>query len=79
MVPLFDGELLVISTENIGHECNTRINLQNGIYFGCPLPPSSQTFLAQINETVSVHAEYLQPYTSGTFYHCVGIQQNGNY
>lgn len=35
------------------------------------------TIKVQFNQSVSVRAEYLKHYTSGTFYHCLRFQQNG--
>lgn len=79
MVPLFDGELLVSSRE-IGHLCPTRVKVQTNIVFGCPLHEfTAYTLNVQIDQTINIQAEYLSEYASGTFYHCVGIQQNGNY
>lgn len=75
VVSLFDGELLVISREEIVHFCNTRVTIEKDIIFGCPL--SSVSFSVKINQTVNVHAEYIPPSTSGTFYHCLGLVQNG--
>lgn len=46
--------------------CNTEINVQNNIVFGCPIDRiSSQTLNVQINQSVGVRAEYISPYTSG--------------
>lgn len=45
---------------------------------GCPLPDfASQSLNVQFNQTVDVRGEYLSSATSGTFYHCLGFQQNG--
>lgn len=76
----FVGELLVTSKEVIISFCKTRVSVSSGIIFGCPLSSvSSQTFIVKINQTVNVQAEYIPPFTTGTFYHCVGFQQNGNH
>lgn len=82
MTPSFVGELLVTSKEVIINLCDTRVSVSPGISFGCPLPSfseSSYTLNVQINKTVNIQAEYIPPSTTGTFYHCVGFQQNGNY
>lgn len=80
VTPSFVGELLVTSKKVIIiSSCNTRVSVSSGIIFGCPLSSvSSQTFV-KINQTVNVQAEYIPPSTTGTFFHCVGFQQNGNY
>lgn len=80
MTPSFVGELLVTSKEVIINLCVTRVSVSPGISFGCPLPSfSSYTLNVQINKTVNIQAEYIPTSTTGTFYHCVGFQQNGNY
>lgn len=80
VTPSFVGELLVTSKKVIIiSSCNTRVSVSSGIIFGCPLSSvSSQTFV-KINQTVNVQAEYIPPSTTGTFFHCVRFQQNGNY
>lgn len=76
---MFDGELLMTFNEIVGW-CTTRVAVESHIIFGCPLPPGSAHRLnVNINQTVKIKAEYLSPNTSGSFYHCVGIRQNGNY
>lgn len=48
--------------------------------FGCPISSfSTQTLTVNINQSVDVQAEYVSQYTPGTFYHCIGFQQNGNF
>lgn len=79
VTPSFVGELLVTSREVIISSCNTRVSVSSDIIFGCPLSVSSQTCSVKINQTVNVQAEYIPQSTTGTFYHCVGFQQNGNY
>lgn len=78
VIPSFVGELIVTSREVTISTCNTEINVQNLIVFGCPINMvSSQTINVIINQLVNVRADYKPPYTSGTFYHCLGFQQNG--
>uniref|UniRef100_A0A8W8JGD8 Uncharacterized protein n=1 Tax=Magallana gigas TaxID=29159 RepID=A0A8W8JGD8_MAGGI len=78
VTPSFVGELLVTSKKVIISSCNTRVSVSSGIIFGCPLSSVlSQTFIVKINQTVNVQAEYIPPSATGTFYHCVGFQQNG--
>lgn len=78
VTPSFDGTLLVTMREVLVSSCNTEINVQNRIVFGCPIHSiSSQSLNVQINQSVEVQAEYTIPYAPGTFYHCMGLQQNG--
>lgn len=79
VTPSFVGELLVTSKKVIISSCNTRVSVSSGIIFGCPLSSVSSKTFVKINQTVNVQAEYIPPSTTGTFYHCVGFQQNGNY
>lgn len=59
--------------------CGTQINVQNDSVFLCPIQEvASMSMKVQSNQPLSVRAEYLKHYTSGTFYHCLGFQQNGN-
>lgn len=78
VTPSFNGELLVSSRTVLINTCNTEINVQNSIVYGCPIQSiSSQALNVQINQSVEVRAEYKLPHTQGTFYHCLGLQQNG--
>lgn len=74
----FIGDLLVASL-TVTHVCATQIKIGDGFIFVCPSTVSSQTIGVQINESMDVRAEYVSPFTSGTFYHCLGFQQNGKY
>lgn len=82
VLPSFVGHLL-ITTRKIAHECSTQIYVKDAyttLRFNCPIPSFSiQTLTVQINQSVAVRAEYVSPYTPGTFYHCLGFQQNGKY
>lgn len=79
VTPSFDGKLLVFSREEIILPgCNTQINFNNIFIIGCPLQSFlSNTLNVQTNQSVDVRAEYKLPFTPGTFYHCIGFQQNG--
>lgn len=81
MTPSFVGELLVtMRAEVVVDMCNTEIKLQNSILFRCPMNKiTAQTLDVIMNQLVDVRADYVSPSTSGTFYHCLGLQQNGNY
>lgn len=77
VTPSFDGSLLVTLRGLPLQSCNTEIHVQNMV-FGCPTQSiSSQTLNVQINQSVEVRAEYKLQYASGTFYHCLGLHQNG--
>lgn len=77
VTPSFDGTLLVAMQGVPLQSCYTQINVQNMV-FGCPTQSlSSQTLNVQINQSVEVRAEYKLQYASGTFYHCLGLHQNG--
>nr|XP_034334184.1 uncharacterized protein LOC117691682 [Crassostrea gigas]XP_034334185.1 uncharacterized protein LOC117691682 [Crassostrea gigas] len=73
----FNGDLLVISREGIIEGCKTRVIVANYYNFGCPITAFSVVKLeVQINQSVVVQSEYSPPYISGSFYHCLGFQQN---
>lgn len=76
VTPLFFGELIVMSRKVV-YACNAQVNVQNTFIFGCPSHLSSQTISVTMNQSLDVRAEYVSLYTSGTFYHCLGFQQNG--
>lgn len=76
---VFNGFLLVTSREVFVFGCGTQINVQNDSVFLCPTTAvASMSMKVQSNQSVSVRAEYLKHFTSGTFYHCLRFQQNGN-
>lgn len=78
VTPSFVGELLVIWREVIVSVCTTPIIINEMLLMGCSLRfVSSQTLNVNVNQSVDVRAEYVSPFTSGTFYHCIGFQQNG--
>lgn len=78
VTPSFDGTLLVTMRGVAVQPCNTEINVQYSIVFRCPIQSiSSQALNVQINQSVEVRAEYIEPYAPGTFYYCLGLQQNG--
>lgn len=79
VTPSFVGDLLLTLRE-VTNVCYTQVNVQNRAIFKCPLLSfTSHVLKVQINEAVEVRAEYALPSTSGTFYYCVGFQQNGKY
>lgn len=82
VLPLFAGQLLIASRE-VKYDCKTQIivkNIHNGLIYGCEISKfTTQTLNVNINQSVEVRAEYISPYTSGTFSHCIGLQQNGKY
>lgn len=78
VTPSFVGEIIVTSREVTVQMCNTEIVVQKSVLYGCPIPNfSSQTLTVQFNQSVEVRADYVSPSTSGTFYNCMGFQQNG--
>lgn len=78
VTPSFFGDLLVISREGINEGCYTVVIVANHYVFGCPIAKLSSVAIdAQINQSVVVQSEYSLSYTSGSFYHCLGFQQNG--
>lgn len=78
MITSFIGDLLVISNGDIKEGCTTQAIVANSFKFGCPIRAYlSVTMAVQINQPVVVQSDYSQPFTSGTFYHCLGFQQNG--
>lgn len=80
VTPLFVGQLLVTSRGFVVQSCNTQIHVhvQNGLAFGCPtIGISSLTTNVTIDQSVDVQAEYVEKHSSGTFYQCLGFQQNG--
>lgn len=82
VIPSFVGRLLVISNGVTVQKCNTQIIVNNTFVFGCSALTNSLMSTGidvQINQSVVVRAEYVPPSKSGTFYHCLGFQQNGKY
>lgn len=79
VTPLFFGHLIVVSRAVV-YVCYTQVTVtvQNTfIVFRCQYQPSSETIRVTMNQSFYVRAEYVSPSTSGTFYHCLGFQQNG--
>lgn len=77
----FNGSLLVSSLK-VTYSCVTQINVTYGseqFIFGCPSHVSSTTINVRIDESVDVRAEYKSPSSQGTFFHCLGLQQNSKY
>lgn len=82
VLPSFAGQLLIASRK-VTNECKTQIivkNIQTQFIYGCEISSfTTQTLNVNINQSVEVRAEYISQYTSGTFSHCIGFQQNGKY
>lgn len=82
VLPSFAGHLLITSRE-VTNVCKTQIivkKIHTEFIYGCKIPVFiSQTLYVNINQSVEVRAEYLSSYTSETFSHCIGLQQNGKY
>lgn len=82
VLPSFAGHLLITSRE-VTNVCKTQIivkKIHTEFIYGCKIPEFiSQTLYVNINQSVEVRAEYVSRYTSGTFSHCIGFQQNGKY
>lgn len=78
LTPSFAGQLFFLSKRDAVIGCNTQVTVGNKFIFGCPISGfSSQTVGVQINQLVNVRVEYSSSHSSGTFYHCIGFQQNG--
>lgn len=59
--------------------CNTIVVVNASHIFGCSIPHvSSVTFNLSLYQTINVQAEYSTPSSPGTFYQCLGFQENGN-
>lgn len=80
--PSFAGKLLVISKKEI-YLCSTKVYVTNNektVSFGCQSEKvSSDTFNVLINKSVEVREKDESSSTSGTFFYCLGFQQNGKY
>lgn len=81
----FNGLLFITSApEYINFNCGTQIQLKDfnneTLLFGCPiLSSASNAFNVQTNQPVEIRADYVSQSSPGTFYHCLGFQQNGKY
>lgn len=78
----FSGILLVTATSDGYYECRNQIILSldtSAIVFNCKGKyPVATTFNVVNNETVvNVKANYTNSYTSGNFFLCLAINQNG--
>lgn len=77
----FIGDLHVVRKDGIKgieEKCNTQVIVKskfNYIFKCAPPAISSARIDVQINQSVSVLAEYLPLSTSGTFYHCLGFRE----
>lgn len=75
---LFDGILLVTAEELTKPSCYTQVKVNGSHIFGCPISRgSSATFTLESYQSLDVQAEYSSSSSPGTFYQCLGFQQNG--
>lgn len=73
------GDLLVTAETFKISSCNTEVVVNGSHRFGCPIPlGSSATFTLSLDQSIDVQAEYSPPSSPGTFYQCLGFQENGN-
>lgn len=75
----FDGDLLVTAEKLTISSCYTKV-VVNGIHrFGCQISEgSSVKFTLSLDQSIYVEAKYSPPSSPGTFYQCLGFQENGN-
>lgn len=62
--------------------CSTKVLVTKNkkiVSFGCQVEATSDTFNVLINESVEVRTTDEASSTSGTFFYCLGFQQNGKY
>lgn len=58
--------------------CYTQVKVNGSHIFGCPISRgSSATFTLESYQSLDVQAEYSSSSSPGTFYQCLGFQQNG--
>lgn len=75
----FDGDLLVKAETLTIPSCNTKVVVNGSHRFGCPISQgASVTFKLSLDQSINVQAEYSTPSSPGTFYQCLGFQENGN-
>lgn len=76
---LFSGDLLVTAQEIRISPCYTQVVVNGSRIFGCPLSQgTSDTFKLLKYHNINVQAEFSPSSSPGTFYQCLGFQQNGN-
>ncbi|XP_052710920.1 uncharacterized protein LOC128185340 [Crassostrea angulata] len=74
----FTGDVLVTAQKTIISPCSTQVVVNGSRIFGCPLSRgTSVTFTLLKYHSIAVQAEFTPPSSSGTFYQCLGFQQNG--
>lgn len=74
----FSGNLIVTAQETRISSCSTQVVVNGSRVFGCPLSQgTSVTFTLEKYQSLPVQAEFTQRSSSGTFYQCIGFQQNG--
>lgn len=71
----FNGSVLVKSMEVIKEKCNTQVNVEHKLIFGCIPERIYKRLDAQINQSVRVRADFFPLSTSGSFYQCIGFLQ----
>lgn len=75
----FAGVLLVTAETLTLPSCNTEVVVNGSHRFGCPIHQgASVTFKLSFDQSINVQAEYSPPSSPGTFYQCLGFQENGN-
>lgn len=75
---LFVGYLLVTSFKVTTSPCNTRVRVNSTVIFECNGDVETSTFQVNVSDTVIMEAENMQRNITGSFYHCIGLGENGN-
>lgn len=75
-VTSFGGNIYMTAAEQQIKSCETQVKVNNTFLYGCPIEKGSAQTLSS---PVYLQSEYALPYTSGTFYQCLGFQQTGNF
>lgn len=74
-VTSFGGNIYMTAAEQQITSCSTQVKVNNMFIFGCPIVKGSALTLGS---PVYLQSEYIQSYTSGTFYQCLEFKQTGN-
>lgn len=61
--------------EVIKEKCNTQVNVEHQLIFGCIPERIYKRLDVQINQSVRVRADFFPLSTSGSFYQCIGFIQ----
>lgn len=75
-VTSFGGNIFMTAAEQQITSCNTHVIVDNTFIFGCPIKKGTAQTLGS---SVYLQSEYVYPYTSRTFYQCLGFHQTGNF